>query len=163
MTPDERAAHLRAIAGKGGRSTYRRYGREHFVTIGKRGFAVALELGWGDWLWRTKFNLTYEAIVGHPRPTERSERTRASQRKRAEARRLYPQLGRCAWPGCTAQAEQRHHLKGVQVPDANDHVVGYCAAHHKQVERDKRRHTCAARDTHDGHPMKVTDEKEMTQ
>jgi len=142
MTPEQReqrAAHCRAIAGRGGQATYQAHGREHMARIGKRGFQVALELGWGEWLWQTTFRLTYEGRVGHPRPQPaRTEQARADQRVRDEARRRYTPLGRCSWPGCGEPAQHRHHITGVRVPDANDHVVTYCLAHHTEAERAKR-------------------------
>jgi hypothetical protein len=35
---EERRAHLRAIASKGGRATVARYGKEHMSKLGKKGF-----------------------------------------------------------------------------------------------------------------------------
>lgn len=154
MTPEQReqrAAHCRAIAGRGGQATYQAHGCEHMARIGKWGFQVALELGWGAWLWQTRFSLTYEARFGPPRPQpEQTERAREAGRVRAAARRRYTALGACSWPGCTEQAQHRHHLKGVRVHDANEHVVAYCLAHHTEAERAKRRQRRESRQAGNG-------------
>lgn len=49
MTKDERIAHLRAIASRGGKATVAKHGREHMSRIGKLGFIATLETrGYSD-------------------------------------------------------------------------------------------------------------------
>jgi len=99
--------------------------------IGAVGFARAIEAGWGEYLleklapsYRAKFGR--EPVLG---------RNKAGDKARAEARRETPTLGRCAWPDCTAQATQRHHVDGWKV---SKDTCGLCDAHHTELERKYR-------------------------
>ncbi len=128
MTPDERAAHCRRIGQLGGQATFRTFGKTHMSAIGKRGFQVALDRGYGDYL-LTKLAPSYRAKFGRDPVLGRNT---AGDKARADARKAAPTLGMCAWLDCTAQATQRHHVDGWKVsPD----TCGLCDTHHTQLER----------------------------
>ncbi len=128
MTPDERAAHCRRIGQLGGQATYRTFGQAHMSAIGKRGFQVALDRGYGEYL-LTKLAPRYRAQFGRDPVLGRNA---AGDKARAAARTATPTLGRCAWQGCTAQATERHHVDGWKASPA---TCGLCHAHHTQLER----------------------------
>jgi len=128
MTPDERAAHCWRIGRLGGQATYRTLGQAHMSMIGKRGFQVALDLGYGDYL-LTKLAPSYRAKFGRD-PV--AGRNRDGDTARAQARRATPTLGRCSWRDCTAPATQRHHVDGWRV---SADTCGLCDAHHAEFER----------------------------
>ncbi len=128
MTPDERAAHCRRIGQLGGQATYRTFGQAHMSAIGKRGFHVALDRGYGEYL-LTKLAPSYRAKFGRDPVLGRNKE---GDTARAAARAALPTLGRCAWLACTAQATERHHVDGWKLsPD----TCGLCDAHHTQLER----------------------------
>jgi len=128
MTPDERAAHCRRIGRLGGQATYRMLGQAHMSAIGKRGFHVALDRGYGEYL-LTKLAPSYRAKFGRDPVLGRNKE---GDKARTAARAAMPTLGRCAWLACTAPATQRHHVDGWKVsPD----TCGLCDAHHATLER----------------------------
>lgn len=144
MDTDQRNAHLRRIARLGGLATYAKYGSAYYSHIGKLGFRVTLELGWGPWL-RTRLAASYEAKFGTPlpapplSPSERAqfEQLRADAAVRAAARRAHPRrsLGGCQWPGCRRHAQEIHHLRGVRAAGANapENLRFLCTDHHRLV------------------------------
>ena len=113
MTTEERAAHCRGIAALGGRRTLELYGAEHLSRIGKRGFRVALALGYGEVLSR-KLGPSYEAKFG--RAIHLSPQSREAGRIRAEARK---RLGRGPCEHCGTAGTQVHHRRGITDPEAN--------------------------------------------
>jgi hypothetical protein len=61
---------------------------------------------------------------------------------RARARRRWPLLGRCEYPGCHARARDRHHRDGDVWNNSRANVRFLCRSHHR-VEEERTR--CARR------------------
>lgn len=143
MSTFDRVAHCRRIASAGGRALVAARGTAYMQEIGKRGFRVAVELGWGEVL-ADKLGDSYAAKFGKALvlPAAAKEKARA----RARARRLYGgQL--CDVPGCN-EAGQVHHIQGFAAggdPNAGTNIEIHCAAHHKAIHRERRRAHRAAR------------------
>ena len=136
MTPEERTAHMRALGSRGGKSTVARHGTEHMQAIGKRGFAVAVELGWGQQL-AGKLGPTYQAKFG--KPIVLSPQSQEKARIRTQAREIY--AGQvCDVPGCESIG-QVHHIHGLGGSDPNEpaNIAIRCAHHHRATHRDQRR------------------------
>lgn len=111
----------REEAGRlGGRATVARHGRAHMAEIGRRGFAAALERGYGAVL-AERLAPSYRAKFG------RDPVIRTTQPERP---RSAPVAGVCAWPGCTAPAEESHHVDGWRASCAQ---IGLCARHHREL------------------------------
>lgn len=136
MTPQERAALCRRIASSGGRSTLARHGTEHMAAIGRKGFAVAVELGWGPVL-AEKLSPGYAAKFG--KPITLSPASLEKARIRAEARAIYAGMT-CDVPGCAAPG-QVHHIHGLTGDEPNDglNISIRCEAHHRAIHRERRR------------------------
>lgn len=114
----------RAEAGRlGGMATVARHGRAHMSEIGARGFASALELGYGALL-AELLRPSYRAKYGRD-PVVRC----GAQPDRP---RSAPVAGACAWPSCTAPAAHSHHVDGWC---ASGEQIGLCAAHHAELHR----------------------------
>lgn len=135
MTPEERRAHCRRIASSGGRRTVERYGQAHMTELAKKGFAKAVELGYGEALAR-KLSGSYEAKFG--KPISLSPQSVEIGRVRAEARKLYGGMA-CSVIGCERPG-QVHHLD-IRHPDPNhpSRVEIICALHHRARHRAIRR------------------------
>jgi hypothetical protein len=136
-----RIDHCQRIARLGGQATFAKYGREHFVELGKKGFAAAMESIGGLALYR-HLAASYRAKYGRePRRILSREEYRARQRTRAAARDLYPSLD-CEVCG---EAAERHHTAGCDMPDANQYVTGLCRQHHLAEHRRQREAAWQAR------------------
>jgi len=121
LTPQERGR-------LGGQATLALYGRAHYSRIGAVGFKRAIDAGYGEYLLE-KLAPTYRAKFGRE---PQLGHNKAGDKARADARQATPTLGRCAWPACTVQATQRHHVDGWKVsPD----TCGLCDTHHTELER----------------------------
>jgi len=112
----------------GGQVTLARYGTDHYSRIGRVGFRAAVDAGYGEYL-LTKLAPTYRAKFGRDPVLGRNK---AGDTARAAARQATPTLGRCAWPGCTAQATERHHVDGWKV---SLDTCGLCTPHHSALEK----------------------------
>lgn len=135
MTPEERRDHLRRIGSLGGKRTVEKHGRGHMQTIGRKGFQVAKNLGWGPQL-AAKLAPSYEAKFG--RPITLSQESREHAAVRAEARKVY--AGRqCDRVGCD-QPGQVHHIGSVDAenPNAVNNIAIYCAKHHRELHQHAR-------------------------
>lgn len=136
MSTFDRAAHCRRIAAVGGRRTVERHGTAHMAAIGKRGFAVAVALGWGPQL-AAKLAPSYRAKYG--RDPVLGPVCLKKARLRAEARRIYGGMG-CDVPGCGLSG-QVHHLHGLGIADPNaiDAISILCDGHHRARHKELRR------------------------
>lgn len=141
MSDFDRAAHCRRIATLGGQATLRLHGSEHFAAMGRHGFSVALQLGWGPWL-AGKLQASYIAKFG--RPIVLGPAALAKARARAQARRIYGGMP-CDVPGC-GERGQVHHVHGVEAGNGEHNIVVLCEAHHRELHRAARRSRRLARE-----------------
>jgi hypothetical protein len=135
MTPEERAAHCRRIASLGGKRTVALHDTSHMSAIGRRGFAVAMALGWGPELAK-KLAPSYEAKFG--KPIVLGPQTQARARIRAEARAIY---GGNPCEFCGAADTEVHHIHGLDVDNVNDDINIYvlCGPCHRELHKMARR------------------------
>jgi hypothetical protein len=141
MTPEERAAHCRAIASAGGRATVARHGIAHMAAIGKRGFAAAVALGWGPELAR-KLAPSYEAKFARTIQLGPTAKERAELRRQARA--IYGG-NVCDIPGCELPGEV-HHVGGLDAGNDETNILVLCRAHHVAHHRALRRARRLARE-----------------
>jgi guanyl-specific ribonuclease Sa len=136
MTPEQRAAHCRSIASRGGKTTVERHGREHMSRIGKLGFQAAMASVGGHVL-AQHLGPSYEAKFGRPitRTLTRDE-YREKQRIWREARKLFPDL-ECV--ECGAPHAQIHHRDGVLAGNDPANIEGRCPHHHRRWHREHYR------------------------
>ncbi|HUY97275.1 MAG TPA: HNH endonuclease signature motif containing protein [Verrucomicrobiae bacterium] len=134
MTGTERAAHCRRIGALGGRRTLELYGTSYLSAIGKTGFRVALELGYGEVL-SHKLAGSYQAKFG--REIRLSPQSKEAARIRAEARKRAA-AGPCV--RCGAGKTEVHHRRGISDPDANhpNNLVRLCSVCHRAEHRRRR-------------------------
>ncbi len=121
LTPQERGR-------LGGQATLARHGTEFYSRIGRVGFRAAVDAGYGAYL-LGKLAPSYRAKFGRDPVLGRNK---AGDKARADARQATPTLGRCAWPGCTTQATERHHVDGWKV---SPETCGLCTPHHAALEK----------------------------
>src|SRR5579872_517752 len=131
MTGFDRAAHCRRIASRGGKTTAAKYGAAYISAIGKRGFAKAVELGWGLEL-AAKLGPAYLRKYG--KPLKLGQGTREDAAIRAEARRLY---SGSLCDACAERVGQVHHIHGLRSPDPNEpsNIRNLCPPCHRAEHR----------------------------
>jgi hypothetical protein len=104
--------------------------------IGKRGFRVALELGYGEVLAR-KLGPAYLAKFG--RPIVLGPASLEKSRRRREARRTFGGAS-CDRLGCGRKGQVHHRLGlGVEDPNGEWNIQVLCSEHHIEEHRRIRR------------------------
>ncbi len=132
--PADRRAYFAALGRAGGTATHTKLGTDHMVTLGKKGFEATLKRYGGDFVWRLLWRSYLQKFPDRTGPLRRTtEETRAKDRLRAQARRLYPDPQACAI--CGGPGQERHHIAGVLAGNDADNVQWLCSACHAVLSR----------------------------